>query len=302
MGTNRRGLRSDEYLPQSARHYFLPSVHEWYKAAFYDGQKDVYYHFATGSDTPPARVASGTTADTAVYHNSKPAPSKQAGGLSPYGTMGQGGNVWEWEETEYGHVNRHIYEMRGLRSGDWGTDAEHISADYRNPFFPHIENQLKSFGFRVASIAKPIVRGDFNGNGVLDAADIDRLAIPSADLSLDLTHDGLVNNDDRKFWVHNLARTWFGDANLDGQFTTNDLVHVFQKGQYEDAIDDNSGWGAGDWNGDADFTTGDLVAAFQDGGYDQGPRPNAAAVPEPSGLSLLLLTVMGWGLRRRNAD
>ena len=41
-------------------HYFLPSVHEWYKAAFYDPQAGVYYHFATGSNTPPTPVARRT--------------------------------------------------------------------------------------------------------------------------------------------------------------------------------------------------------------------------------------------------
>ncbi len=55
-------------------HYFLPSVDEWYKAAFYDGKSDVYYTYATGSDTDPTPTAGGTTPGTAVYHQVKPAP------------------------------------------------------------------------------------------------------------------------------------------------------------------------------------------------------------------------------------
>ena len=30
--------------------------------------------------------------------------------------------------------------------------------------------------------------------------------------------------------------TWFGDVNLDGEFSSTDLVQVFQTGEYEDGI------------------------------------------------------------------
>lgn len=272
-------------------HYFLPSVHEWYKAAFYDPEKDVYYHFATGSDTPPERVANGTSENSAVYYRLKPAPATQAGGLSPYGTMGQSGNVWEWEESEYHHLNVDIHGKRGLRSGDWGTDEEHVSANYRNPFPPEIENQLMSFGFRVASRREPSVLGDFNDNGILDANDIDHIVPQSADLSFDMTSDGLVNLEDRQFWVHRVARTWFGDSDLDGLFTSDDLLNVLRKREYEDAMENNSGWESGDWNGDGDFTSSDLILALQDGGFEQGLRPKAVPIPEAAiGGWLLLLT------------
>jgi hypothetical protein len=44
-----------------------------------------------------------------------------------------------------------------------------------------------------------------------------------------------------------------------------DLLAVFQYGEYEDAIDDNSTWSEGDWNGDGDFNSSDLVLALQSG-------------------------------------
>jgi len=49
--------------------YFLPSMDEWYKAAFYD-PSGVYFDYATGSNTEPTAVASGTTAGTAVWADS----------------------------------------------------------------------------------------------------------------------------------------------------------------------------------------------------------------------------------------
>ena len=63
-----------------------------------------------------------------------------------------------------------------------------------------------------------------------------------------------------------------GDANRDGVFNSSDLVLVFQAGEYEDDLDDNSRWEEGDWDGDGDFTTSDLVLAFRAGHYS-----NAAA-------------------------
>ena len=50
-------------------------------------------------------VASGVAAGTAVYNQPGPADIFLAGGLSPYGTMAQGGNADEWEETELDLVN-----------------------------------------------------------------------------------------------------------------------------------------------------------------------------------------------------
>jgi hypothetical protein len=58
-----------------------------------------------------------------------------------------------------------------------------------------------------------------------------------------------------------------GDSNLDRRFDSADIVRVFQAGEYEDALTDNSTWAEGDWNGDREFTTRDLVLAFQLGQY-----------------------------------
>ena len=82
--------------------------------------------------------------------------------------------------------------------------------------------------------------------------------------------------------IDNQFNTYFGDANLDGEFNTRDMVVVFVAGQYEDESSGNSTWTTGDWNGDAEFNSSDLVVAFADGGYEQGVRGSTAtAVPEP---------------------
>ena len=116
-----------------------------------------------------------------------------------------------------------------------------------------------------------VLRGDFDANGVLDVNDINLLLTElrsnAPAIRFDLSGDGNVNTDDRDFLVETLLGTSYGDSNLDGIFNSNDLVLIFQAGQYEDDIAGNSTWETGDWNGDGDFTTFDLVTAFRRSKY-----------------------------------
>ena len=143
--------------------------------------------------------------------------------------------------------------------------------------------------------------GDYDMNGVVDAADIDLQAgamkAPDPDLEkFDENGDGAVDEADRLIWVKEHAGTWVGDANLDNEFNSGDLVTVFAAGKYETG--EMASWTEGDWNGDMAFGSGDLVSAFADGGYEQGPP--AIAVPEPSTAMLLLCVVLSLATRRRN--
>jgi formylglycine-generating enzyme required for sulfatase activity len=135
--------------------YVLPSYNEWYKAAYYDPTNSTYYQYATGSDTAPTAVASGTDAGTAVYNQSfgqGPANVDQAGGLSPYGVMGLGGNVWEWEESSYDLANSSGSSSRGDRGGSWEVDSSELSSSARGNPDPSFEN-YDLIGFRVASLS-----------------------------------------------------------------------------------------------------------------------------------------------------
>jgi hypothetical protein len=136
--------------------------------------------------------------------------------------------------------------------------------------------------------------GDFNGDGVLDATDIDALTIQSAGgthpASFDLNADALVNGADIGVWVRDLFNSWMGDANLDGEFNSSDLVTVLASGTYEADMD--AVWSTGDFNGDGRTNSSDLVAALADGGYESGPRASVAAVPEPAGWLLLAVSII----------
>ena len=94
-----------------------------------------------------------------------------------------------------------------------------------------------------------------------------------------------------KIWVNDLKGTWIGDANLDMEFNSSDMVQAFVRGKYETG--EHAGWEDGDWNGDTQFGSGDMVAAFVAGGYEQGAKPAVVGVvPEPSSVVLVL---MGFG-------
>ncbi|MCE2815505.1 MAG: SUMF1/EgtB/PvdO family nonheme iron enzyme [Planctomycetaceae bacterium] len=134
--------------------YFLPSYNEWYKAAYYKPTNSTYYNFANGSDTAPTPVASGTGAGTAVYEQSfdqGPADVMLAGGLSPYGVMGLGGNVFEWEESSEDLANSSGFSLRGFRGGFWDYSSNDLSSWTRNSDYP--SNVYDSLGFRVASLS-----------------------------------------------------------------------------------------------------------------------------------------------------
>ena len=149
------------------------------------------------------------------------------------------------------------------------------------------------------------IMGDFDNDSLITPIDIDLLTSVVKEGGsdfFDVNNDGRVSDSDRVEWVTEIANTYFGDANLDGEFNTRDLVAVFVAGEYEDSIVGNSGWAEGDWNGDGEFTTADFVVAFEDGGYEQGPRAAANAVPEPTGIVPLLFGVLAAFTRTRRRE
>ena len=143
------------------------------------------------------------------------------------------------------------------------------------------------------------ITGDYNGNGSLDAGDLDVLAQYAQDQNLagDLNGDQAVDSNDRSMWIETLQKSWVGDSNFDGEFSSSDFVMVFTAGKYENG--QAAGYAEGDWNGDMQFSSSDFVAAFVAGGYENGPRAATSAVPEPGSAGLLLMGALALAKRRR---
>ena len=162
----------------SRANYFLPSVHEWYKAAFYDPSISGYWYFATGSNTPPRAVASGTETTTAVYDQPQqqgPADITQAGGLSSYGVMGMAGNVFEWQETTFEFLNQFPGYDRWQSGSSWNFSTARSSGN-DNP-----DGSDSTVGFRVASIPEQtlttLMAGDADQDLDFDQLDLVRVQV-----------------------------------------------------------------------------------------------------------------------------
>jgi hypothetical protein len=174
---------------------------------------------------------------------------------------------------------------------DW--DGTHLTSAFNKVIADYV---LRSMD------AELIRQGDFDGDDALATEDIDALAAaaraPEIDLQYDLDFDGVVDWADQRIWVKDFRHTYFGDANLDGEFNSGDLIDALGAGTYEADIE--AGWASGDFNGSGRFESTDLVDALADGGYEAGPRPPAAAaVPEPSGAALLALGLLGLSVCRQ---
>ncbi len=104
--------------------YFLPSEDEWVRSAHFDPNVGIYWDYPTGSMVPdaPAVVTNGTVPHTDIYDlplANGPADITEAGGLSAFGTMAQGGNVSEWTESAENGTNSSAISNRVVRGGGW---------------------------------------------------------------------------------------------------------------------------------------------------------------------------------------
>ena len=268
----------------------------------------------TGGDRHGGRIRRPPGFTAAQLYSTQ---SYQAKDLSGIGLEGKNLTGWDFHE-------------QNLTNADWYsstlTNADLTGANLKNACLrgatltltkfssESVYNQWTEFpaGFnpKVAGLTKVMSpEGDLDADDALDAADVDMLAnkiggrrnlwwLPDA--AFDMNSDSVVSVEDHRVWVKDLAHTWYGDADLDGEFNSSDFVQVFQAGTYETT--ESASWSEGDWNGDGIFDSNDFVIAFQDGGYEQGPRTDVAAVPEPGAWALLVtgLALRLFGRRTRH--
>lgn len=138
--------------------YWIPNADEWYKAAYYYPLTASYSQFPNGANSPPISVTGGTDPNTAVYERTLaegPGDISNAGGFSPYGVMGLGGNVWEWQETEVDLLNDDAMADRILRGGSWVSDLSRLRSDtWADPTLAI--NEGTDVGFRIAGFSSNV--------------------------------------------------------------------------------------------------------------------------------------------------
>ncbi|MGI8601658.1 MAG: SUMF1/EgtB/PvdO family nonheme iron enzyme [Verrucomicrobiales bacterium] len=146
--------------------YWLPSIDEWIKAAYYDPESRTYGIFPVGdalaaAPTPalasPMGVCSNPSSRTVNYDNSADWNSQNGhfvsvgscGSASFFGAFDMGGNAAELTETQAGaSVN-----VR-LPGGDFASPAPHLSSS-TDAITVIGRNFPSYFGFRVAAALRP---------------------------------------------------------------------------------------------------------------------------------------------------
>ena len=143
--------------------------------------------------------------------------------------------------------------------------------------------------------------GDFDGDGDIDADDIDALGAAiqagSVDLAFDMDGNGLVEQADFNLHVTTLvdtligegSGTMFGDFNLDG------VIDLIDLGTLGEQYGIGTGWATGDTDGNGVIDLIDLGSVGENYGFAA-----TAPIPEPATMTLLGLGAVALIRRRRN--
>jgi hypothetical protein len=141
------GISSNTITRNAGAIVFIPSENEWFKAAYYSPLNGTYFDYPGGSDTPmtcaPPTAAPNSAMCGGITGDLAPVGS-YPGSASPYGTLDQGGNANEWNDTIAFGVDR---PARGGASSDF---PQTLAASFRITSPP--TGWGSGTGFRVASI------------------------------------------------------------------------------------------------------------------------------------------------------
>ncbi len=209
-------------------------------------------------------------------------------------------NSGEWADAStngfIGHVGAHNWWWYTGTAYSYGTLAFEMDGIYGWVRYARAGERsgvrLIDYYFDYAGGGTP---GDFDGDGDVDADDLDLLFanVGGTDLAYDLTGDGLVDSADVDEWVFNTVPigenvgTVYGDFNLDGAVDAGDLALLGTNFGAAGSF----GWADGDANGDGVVDAGDLALLGSNFGTVVHP------VPEP--VTMSLLAIGGAALLRR---
>lgn len=145
---------------------WLPSIDEWYKAAYYDPDRPAgpgYWTYPTAADTPPgnellvpdpgnhANFTSSSLTTTLSGELKLTDVGQFSNSASPYGTFDQAGNVTEWSETLVPGLGM----LRANLGGSWGSLAVALQGSNTRFAFNGPAVNSERGGFRLASVPEP---------------------------------------------------------------------------------------------------------------------------------------------------
>ena len=141
---------SNPYRNSNAK-YFLPTEHEWVKAAYWNGTSLQTYATKSGESLTQGDGVSGTGwnyYDDGYATNPSGPWNVGSGSEELNGTYDMMGNVWEWMEGNfYGGFDAGSH--RAIRGGSFLYSVNGLSSSGQNINYPNFE--VSDIGFRVAS-------------------------------------------------------------------------------------------------------------------------------------------------------
>ena len=130
--------------------------------------------------------------------------------------------------------------------------------------------------------------GDFDGDNVVDVADLDLLDAAirtgSTDSGFDVNGDGTVNLSDQMLLVEELLGTRAGDADLNQRVDFNDFLTLSRN------FNDAGAWGTGDFDASGTTAFPDFLMLSSNFGFVTESEVNT--VPEAGSFSLLMLPLL----------
>ena len=168
---NLNGATTDSALTAITRSssavYVIPTVDEWYKAAYYKGGNlnAGYWAYPTQSNSAPSNAFSSTGTNNANYYTTTytdPVVGLTDVGVfaaspGPYGTFDMAGEIWTWNEAVFSATTR------GVRGGSFarytGGGAPLLYSGNSNYWFDAADSTDGSIGFRIAAVPEPATLG-----------------------------------------------------------------------------------------------------------------------------------------------
>jgi len=151
------GARSGVVRRNADARWWIPSLDEWYKAAFYDPTRtdgQAYWTYPTRSDTLPDNKAIPGGMNSANYNSGQPAGQRitpvgsYTHSISYYGTYDQAGLLWEWSDTSFANHDGQPSTF-ALLGGSWSLGQVNVSKHGGRDYLPQYNDD--DTGFRLAT-------------------------------------------------------------------------------------------------------------------------------------------------------
>lgn len=160
------GITDKSIVRNNSATWVVTSEEEWYKAAYYNPATSSYYNYPTSSNTAPGpdtadvsgnnanmrKISDGQLVDP-TYKTTEVGEFQNS--ASPYGTLDQAGNLYEWTErvgdpSFHGLAGGHYGNYTGVASG---TYSYYDTSNYNNG--TNLGYAGDNIGFRLALVPEP---------------------------------------------------------------------------------------------------------------------------------------------------